>query len=227
MAINANMPVAGANPGLFQPNQRDGAHTLNVIGGITPLKMVPDMMNRAAYSAVRGSQDAALAFRAGAQGLNGLRPTFGASLMQALNPMNLFRSLKFGALVSFPIALIQNFIDMKGGKINQNQMLAGTVADGIGYTVAGSIGTIIGGLVGSIVPFGGTLVGMLVGGGVGILLSEVYDKMFKPDFRKTMEVKMFGAATGGTPVATPGAPAYAPVPVSPTPPAYAPAPVFR
>ncbi len=217
MAIQMTQPVAG---GTVAPEARAGAHTLNVIPAITPLKMVPDMMNRAAYSAVKGSGDAALALRAGAQGLNGLRPTFGAALMQALNPMNLFRSLKFGAIVSFPLAFIQNFIDHKNGKITQQQMLAGTVADGIGYTVAGTIGTVVGGLVGSIIPFGGTLVGMLVGGGVGILLGSVYDQMFKPSFTQTMEAKMFGGASGGTLPPTPqfGQPAPAPV--------YAPAPTY-
>ena len=178
MAINAYQPVAGST--VVNPQERPGAHTLNVIGAVTPLKMVPDIMNRAAFSAVKGSSDAGLALRAGANGLQGLKPTFGAALWQTLNPMNIFRSLKFGALISFPLALIQNFLDMKDGKINQQQMLAGTVADGVGYTVAGTVGTMIGGLVGSIVPFGGTLIGMLVGGGVGILLGEFYDKMFKP-----------------------------------------------
>lgn len=230
MAINAYQPVAGSTP-VVNPQERPGAHTLNVIGAVTPLKMVPDIMNRAAFSAVKGSSDAGLALRAGANGLQGLRPTFGAALWQTLNPMNIFRSLKFGALISFPLALIQNFLDMKDGKINQQQMLAGTVADGVGYTVAGTIGTMVGGLVGSIVPFGGTLVGMLVGGGVGILLGEFYDKMFKPDFRKTVEAKMFGSATGGvgptpqfgTP-ATP-APAYG-QPTAPVPAGYAPAPAY-
>lgn len=221
VAIQMTQPVAG---GTIAPEARPGAFTINVIPAITPLKMVPDMMNRAAYSAVKGSGDAALALRAGAQGLNGLRPTFGSALMQALNPLNLFRSLKFGAIVSFPLAFIQNFIDHKNGKISQQQMLAGTVADGIGYTVAGSLGTIVGGLIGSIVPFGGTLIGMLVGGGVGILLGNLYDQTLKPSFTKDIEAKMFGGGNAVPPTPQFGqpAPVYAPAPApaygAPTPP---------
>ncbi|NBP25890.1 MAG: hypothetical protein EBU81_15375, partial [Proteobacteria bacterium] len=129
-----NPAAAPLVPGSMDPQARPGAHTMNVIGAIAPLKMVPEMMNRAAASAVARSADAGLMLKASVDGLKGLKPTFGAALGQALNPMNLFRSLKFGALVSFPLAFIQNFLDMKNGQITTNQMLAGTVADGIGYT---------------------------------------------------------------------------------------------
>ncbi|MEB3299450.1 MAG: hypothetical protein VKO21_08205 [Candidatus Sericytochromatia bacterium] len=182
-------PVPAAAP--MDPAARPGAHTLNVIGAVVPVRMVPEMMNRAAASAVARSADAGLMLKASVEGIKGLKPTFGAALGQALNPLNLFRSLKLGALISFPLAFVQNFIDMRKGQLTTNQMLAGTVADGIGYTVAGSLGTAIGGLVGSVVPVAGTLVGMLVGGAIGILGSELYDKAFKPDFRKTVEAKMF------------------------------------
>lgn len=188
-SLPTNAPAPAASP--VDPMARPGAHTLNVIGAVAPVRMVPEMMNRAAASAVARSADAGLMLKASVDGIKGLKPTFGAALGQALNPMNLFRSLKLGALISFPLAFVQNFIDMRKGQITQNQMLAGTVADGIGYTVAGSLGTAIGGLVGSIVPVAGTLIGMLVGAGVGILAGEMYDKLLKPDFRKTVEAKMF------------------------------------
>jgi hypothetical protein len=216
MAIGGfGTPVAGTT---LTPEARPGSHTMNVIGAIAPLKLVPDMMTRAAVSAVKDTGNAGVILKAGVDGLKGLRPTFGAAFMQALNPMNLFRSLKFGALVSFPLAFIQNFIDMQNGNIDSNKLLVGTVADGIGYTVAGSVGTFVGGLVGSIVPVAGTLIGMLVGGAVGILGSELYDRFLKPDFQKAVAAKMFGGA--GEPAAPATVPPVYPAPSAPTPPVF-------
>lgn len=119
---------------------------------------------------------------------------FFGKLAQALNPMGLLRSGLIGALISFPLAAVQNFMDLKAGNVTERQFFASTLADGSAYTVAGVAGSTIGALVGSIIPFAGTFIGIAVGGLVGMALSHFYDTNFKAQMRQEVETAMFGGS---------------------------------
>jgi putative exporter of polyketide antibiotics len=175
MAVNLN-----STP--YPPNVRPQMQTppLGVVGAAaTPVVRIGQMVKAANLNA---------SFGAGTLTKAGM---FG-KLAQALNPMGLLRSGVVGALISFPLAAIQNFMDLKAGNVTEKQFLAATVADGAAYTAAGVAGSTIGALLGSIVPVAGTFIGMAVGALVGMGLSAFYESQFKPKMRQEVEAAMFG-----------------------------------
>jgi len=154
------------------------------------------MMDQAAYlrSGMPPGQSMAYGTRTyGAMDLTGgmANPTgsvgIGARLAPFLNFKSLLKTTGISALFSFPIAALQNFLDMRSGNKTGKQFLADTLADGTAYTVAGTAGTVIGGVVGSIVPFAGTAIGMVVGAAVGMGLSWLYDKFLKKSADSAVE----------------------------------------
>lgn len=174
MAVNLN-----ASP--YPPNVRPQMKTppLGVAGAAaTPVVRIGQMVKSANMNASFG---AGMITKAGMFG----------KLAQALNPMGLLKSGVVGALISFPLAAIQNFMDLKAGNVTEKQFFAATVADGAAYTAAGVAGTTIGALVGSVVPVAGTFIGMVVGGLVGMGLSAFYEGQFKAKMRQEVEAAMY------------------------------------
>ncbi len=175
MAVNLN-----STP--YPPNPRPTVKTppLGVVAGaVTPALRIGQMYKAANLGA---SLSAGTVTKAGLFG----------KLAQSLNPMGLLKSGLIGALISFPLAAIQNFLDLKAGNITERQFLAATVADGAAYTAAGVAGSTIGAILGSIIPVAGTFIGMTLGAVVGMGLSQFYDSQFKPKMRQEVETAMFG-----------------------------------
>lgn len=175
MAVNLNTTP-------YPPNTRPKVQTppLGVVAGAaTPVVRIGQMYKAANINA---SMAAGTFTKAGLFG----------KLAQALNPKGLIKSGVVGALISFPLAALQNFMDLKAGNVTEKQFLAATVADGAAYTVAGVAGSTIGAMLGSIIPVAGTFLGMAIGGIVGMGLSHFYDTQFKPKMRQEVETAMFG-----------------------------------
>jgi hypothetical protein len=177
MAVNLN-----STP--YPPNTRPQVKTppLGVVAGAaTPVVRIGQMYKAATLNASLGAGTITKA------GLFG-------KLAQSLNPMGWLKSGLVGALISFPLAAVQNFMDLKAGNVTEKQFFAATVADGAAYTVAGVAGSTIGAMLGSIIPVAGTFLGMAIGGIVGMGLSHFYDTQFKPKMRQEVEAAMFGGA---------------------------------
>lgn len=175
MAVNLN-----STP--YPPNIRPKVQTppLGVVAGAaTPVVRVGQMYKAATLNA---SLSAGTLTKAGMFG----------KMAQSLNPMGWLKSGLVGALISFPLAAIQNFTDLQAGNVTEKQFLAATVADGAAYTVAGVAGSTIGAMLGSIIPVAGTFFGMVIGGIVGMGLSHFYDNQFKPQMRQEVQAAMFG-----------------------------------
>jgi hypothetical protein len=168
--------------------QAEAGGGFSLAGMLAPVRNIPNILARATANAAARTTAQGVALQATASGIKGLRPTMGGVLWQALNPAGLLRSTGLAALIAAPIALIENLIEHSKGKTTTNQLVAGTVADTLGYTAAGVGGTVIGAMVGSIVPGIGTIVGMAAGG----LLSALYSKFIRPKAKATVEAQMFG-----------------------------------
>lgn len=174
MAVNLNSTPYPPNP---RPNVQTPPLGL-VAGAATPVVRIGQMYKAAALNASLGAGTIA---KAG----------FFGKLMQGLNPVGWVKSGVIGALISFPLAALQNFMDLRAGNVTEKQFLASTVADGAAYTVAGVAGSAIGAILGSVIPFAGTFIGMAIGSIVGMGLSHVYDTQFKPKMRQEVEAAMF------------------------------------
>ncbi|MBM3269338.1 MAG: hypothetical protein FJZ01_16980 [Candidatus Sericytochromatia bacterium] len=165
-----------------------GGDGINLAGLLAPVRNVPQIFARAATNAAAKAGGQGVALQASMNGLKGLRPTMGSVLWQTLNPAALLKSTGFAALIAAPIALIENLIDHNRNKTSTQQLLAGTLADTVGYTAAGVGGTVVGGLIGSIVPGLGTIVGMAA----GALFSTLYDRLFRKRAHAAMLAQVSG-----------------------------------
>lgn len=177
MAVNLN-----STP--YPPNTRPTVKTppLGVVAGaVTPAVRVGQMYKAATLNA---SLSAGTIAPAG----------FFGKLATSLNPMSWLKSGLVGALISFPLAAIQNFTDLKAGNVTEKQFFAATVADGAAYTAAGVAGSAIGAMLGSIIPVAGTFFGMAIGAIAGMAFSQFYDTQFKPKMRQEVEAAMFGGS---------------------------------
>ncbi len=182
-------PIVPLSPiGPVVTPQGAGGAGINLAGLLAPVRNVPQIFARAATNAAAKAGAQGLALQAGAGALKGLRPTLGGVLWQTLNPAALLKSTGFAALIAAPIALIENLIDHSKNKTSTQQLLAGTLADTVGYTAAGVGGTLIGGLIGSIVPGLGTIVGMAA----GALFSTLYDRLFRKQAHAAMLAQVSG-----------------------------------
>ncbi|MNK49036.1 hypothetical protein D3C87_678770 [compost metagenome] len=177
MAVNLN-----STP--YPPNTRPKVQTppLGVVAGaVTPVVRVGQMYKAATLNASLG---AGTITKAG----------FFGKFAQSLNPMGWLKSGLVGALISFPLAAVQNYMDLKAGNVTEKQFFAATVADGAAYTAAGVAGSAIGAMIGSIIPVAGTFIGMAVGAIAGMAMSQFYDTQFKPKMRQEVEAAMFGGS---------------------------------
>ncbi|MBM3275705.1 MAG: hypothetical protein FJZ00_11170 [Candidatus Sericytochromatia bacterium] len=187
-AIPPAPPPAVTPIGPVSLPQAEAGGGFSLAGMLAPVRNIPNILGRATANAAARTTAQGVALQATATGIKGLRPTMGGVLWQALNPAGLLRSTGISALIAAPIALIENLIEHSKGKTTTNQLVAGTVADTLGYTAAGVGGTVIGAMIGSVVPGIGTLVGMAAGG----LLSALYSKFIRPKAKATVEARMFG-----------------------------------
>lgn len=181
MAVNLKGPVAS-----YPINSRPAIPSLGIAAGAPALVRIPQM--RQAAAAAKAERMAAS--QAGMGGA--AKATFGGVLRQVLSPLGLLKTTGISALISFPLAAISNFMDLKQGNLTQKQFVVNTVADGFAYTAAGTMGSLVGAVVGSLIPipFLGTALGMLGGLAVGSLLGKLYDDAVRPHFRQTVDATM-------------------------------------
>ena len=198
MAINST-PAAIPYP----PNTRPPRPEAGLLAGAPALVRIGQMRQNAS---LRLSQDAwkVNPFNPPAGGT--MRPTFGSILREVISPTNFLKTMGLSALLSFPLAAIADFMDLRQGNITQQQFVTDTITDGCAYTLTGTLSSLVGAVVGSLIPipFVGTAIGMAGGVLLGSLLGKLYDDQIRPQLTQSL------ASSPSTPITTIPSPAPAP-----------------
>ena len=123
------------------------------------------------------------------------KPTFGSTLISALNPLSLLKSSAFSALFSFPIAVMANLPALRNGNQTTRQFTTAVVADGLAYTATSTLGAVGGALLAAIVPvpFLAGVVGMIGAVAIGSLMGQAYDQTIRPQFHQDVGAQLTAA----------------------------------
>lgn len=171
-----------------------------VVSNLNSIRMAKDSFNGAStmYRGARMMNSAGnyggVAGRVG----DGLKGAFSGGFKSFLG------ALKSNFIVSAVLSGVSNLYEMATGKVKPLQAAGNFVADTAAYTGIGAASTTIGGFIGSLIPIPvvGTLLGVLVGGGVGLLLGKFYEDKVRTSFSGTVQQGIQSLMNGGAAATT-------------------------
>lgn len=183
------------------------------------MKMAKDVFNGSRQMAY-GARTLSAAGEAGGGMLSGIGSKFGGLFNGGLK--SIFGALKANFAISALLSGISNIYELATGKVKPLQAAGNFVADTAAYTGIGAAATTVGGMIGSLIPIPilGTLLGVAVGGGIGLLLGKLYEDNLRTKFSGMAQQGIQSLMNGGAaPTTTPTTPVTTPV-AAPTAPAY-------
>lgn len=180
------------------------------------MKMVKDMF-KGSRSMAYGARTMQYAGQSSGGMFNGggISGRFGGLASGGLK--SFFSALKTNFAISALLSGISNVYELITGKVKPMQAAGNFLADTAAYTGIGAVSTTIGGFIGSLIPIPilGTVLGVAVGGGIGLLLGKLYEDNLRTKFSGLAQQGVTSLMSGGaTPTST-----TPPLPTTPAAPA--------